>query len=141
MSEGQDEPRAAARATSLGPWSRFLVGAAIGIVALLSAVAIASRLEDGGLLALGTCLALGGLISGFSRGFAMFLGVWLSIPFGVLVPAIAAGPVCFSTPFPVPGCPQAFGFVLAGALLIGGLLLEGAGFLVGRFVRWVISGP
>jgi hypothetical protein len=141
MSEGQDEPRAAARETSLGPWSRFLVGVAIGFGALLAAVAIASRLGDGGLLALGICLALGGLISAFSGGFAMFLGVWLGVPFPVLVLAIATGPACFSTPFPAPGCPQAFGFVLAGALLVGGLIVEGAGFLVGRLVRWAVSGP
>jgi hypothetical protein len=63
----------------LGGWSRFLVGVAIGVVALVVAVTIA--------------------------------------------------------------CPQGFGFILAGGLLVGGLLVEGAGFLVGRLVRWAITGP
>ena len=127
--------------TSLGRWSRFLVGVAIGVVALVVAVTIASRLGDGGLLVLGTCLALGGLIAASSRGFAMFLGVWLGVPCPVLVLAIVASPACVSTPFPAPGCPQMFSFVLAGALLVGGLLVEGAGFLGGRLVRWAITGP
>ncbi len=141
MNKGPDVPRDAGRETSLGPWSRFLVGVAIEIVALLASLAIAARLGDGGLLVLGSCLALAGLAPAFSRGFAMFLGVWLGVPFPVLVLAIATGPACFSTPFPAPGCPQAFGFVLAGALLVGGLIVEGAGFLVGRLVRWAIRGP
>jgi hypothetical protein len=141
MGEGQDVRRDAPREASLGRWARFLIGVAIGVAALVLAVTIASRLGDGGLLVLGTCLALGGLISASSRGFAMLLGVWLGVPCPVLVLAIAAGPACFSTPFPVPGCPQGFGFVLAGALLVGGLLVEGAGFLVGRLVRWAITGP
>jgi hypothetical protein len=141
MGEGQDVPRDAPRETALGRWSRFLVGVAIGVGALVMAVTIASRLGDEGLLVLGICLALGGLISASSRGFAMFLGVWLGVPLPVLVLAIVAGPACFSTPFPVPGCPQGFSFALAGALLVGGLLVEGAGFLVGRLVRWAITGP
>lgn len=127
----------------MGRWSQFVAGVVVGAGALLLAFAIAGRPEDPGLLVLGVCLAGAGLVAGLATGPAMFVGVWLGVPLPILAMAIAAGPGCVDSPFAffIGSCPGVILLAIAGALLAVGPVVEGAGFAVGRLVRWALAEP
>lgn len=127
----------------MGRWSRFAAGIVIGAGALLLALAIAGRPGDPGLLALGVCLAGAGLVAGLAASPATFLGVWLGVPLPILAMAIAAGSACIDSPFAffVGSCPGVILLAVAGALLVVGPAVEGAGYVLGRLVSWALAGP
>jgi hypothetical protein len=129
------------RQRALGAIGRFVTGIAIGAVAVVvTATRFGSTQGEGGLILLALVLAGAGFVAALVGGIAAFTGTWLGAAGPFAVPALAMAGEC--TPLsPVGVCAEPLGLLLAGALLLFGLVPEVIGFQLGRFARRRLGAP
>jgi hypothetical protein len=124
----------------LGVLGRFVIGIAIGAVAVVvTATRFGSGQGEGGLILLALGLAGAG-VAALVGGIAAFTGTWLGAAGPFAVPALALAGRCTPVP-PVGVCAEPLGLVLAGALLLFGLVPEIIGFQLGRLARRRLRTP
>lgn len=141
MTRVPDPPGQAPERTGPGPWSRFIGGIALGALETIVFIAAAKAVDELGLTFLVALMVGNGVAAGLRGGPPMLVGTWLGVALPLLVLAIAVGPACYPAPFPIPGCPQGLYLALAAVALVAVPIIEVAGYVAGRLVRWAVFDP